>query len=314
MSSFDVMDLMGGGGALDLLSSYLGGIGFMMAIGIILGIVVFAAGYALDGFKVLHTGRKAGLEKDWMPFVPFAHTIYRLQIVGEQWWKMFFLEWYWFYAWLLRTIVMAISANKWGTFANVLCTIYLLLCLAYNVYYLYKYYRAFEITPVLSILVLTGLGTTAITIIDYHIAFTKNFRFTGEGTGRTISGSLKSAVNVPRSPGAPPVGAAAMSASITGLSGMYAGQDLPLAPNDEMIIGRDSAFCNVIVDQNAEKVSRKHCGILFDQSRNSYQVTDYSTNGTFIDGGNRLVANMPTTLQRGTVIALGSRENRFKLN
>jgi pSer/pThr/pTyr-binding forkhead associated (FHA) protein len=43
-------------------------------------------------------------------------------------------------------------------------------------------------------------------------------------------------------------------------------------------------------------------------------VTDYSTNGTFIDGGSRLVANVPTPIQRGTVIALGSRENRFRLN
>lgn len=95
---------------------------------------------------------------------------------------------------------------------------------------------------------------------------------------------------------------------------MYAGQTLPLAASDEMVIGRDNAFCNLIVDQNADKVSRKHCGIVFDPSRGVYMVTDYSTNGTFLDGGNRLVANMPTTLQKGSVIALGNRENRFKLN
>lgn len=172
------------------------------------------------------------------------------------------------------------------------------------------------------------------------IAFGRNYPFTGEGTSRAIMDvidvpqmrdergnpvSLTRAIT-PAERGAPWAGkqhsaavpnssaAQRASGSISGLSGMYAGQTLPLADGEEMVIGRDDTLCNLIVDQNAEKVSRKHCGVIYNASNASYLVTDYSSNGTFIDGGNRLVANLSTTLAHSTVIALGSRENRFKLN
>ncbi len=311
-------------------------------IGVIACIIVVVAMYVFTAFKWQFIGRKSGIRKDWMPFVPFARTVYILGIVDEAWWKMFFLNGYVLYAYLLFTLITAISNGKGTAFAIVLICIYLVCCLAYNIYYRYKFYNAHNIKPHFSLSILVP-GTSVLRLMwDCLIAFGRNYPFTGEGTSRTMMDmmdvpqerdaqgnpiALTRAIS-PSDQGAPweggkgsPAVAAvpkgvqqASGGSISGLSGMYAGQNLPLAAGDEMIIGRDNAFCNLIVDQNAEKVSRKHCGITFDPARGVYMVTDYSTNGTFLDGGNRLVANMPTTLQRGVVIALGNRENRFKLN
>lgn len=340
MQSFEdfgaILDMLPGGGG------NFGAIAFLNIIGVVACIAMVAAFYVITAFKWQFIGRKAGLEKDWMPFVPFARTVYKLSIVDEAWWKMFFLDGWLLYAFLMRTIVNAISNGQWATFATILVTIYLVCCVVYNIYWRYKFYMAHNIKPHLSMSILVpGLGMVR-TVWDYIIAFGRNYPFTGEGTARAIMDvmnvpqvkdehgnavALTRAITpaergapwaagqaAPQAAGRPMAGAVAGGGSLTGLSGMYAGQTLPLASNDEMVIGRDNAFCNLIVDQNAEKVSRKHCGILYDVARGTYQVTDYSTNGTFIDGGNRLVANMPTTLQQGAIIALGNRENRFKLN
>ncbi len=307
---FGVTNILNGG-----LQALVQAITSSIVVVILVLVVILGAYWTLTGFKWLYIGRKAGLEKDWMPFVPFAKVIYRLRIVDESWWKMFFLEGWWLYCSLLYWIIDAVSSGKWQTFGTILAALYALCCIAYNVYWRYKYYIAFGIKPHMAIGILIPFSGGRRRGLDYQVAFTDTYDYTGNGTGRTVAGTARSVVNVPKNgQGAAPAPQGARGGSITGLSGMYAGQELPLAAGDEMIIGRDNAMCNLIVDQNAEKLSRKHCGIVFDAVRGVYMVTDYSTNGTFIDGGNRLVANMPAQLQRGTIIALGNRENRFKLN
>ena len=305
---------------------------FITVMGVILGILSLGSWYAITSFKWQFIGRKAGLQKDWMPFVPFARTVFKLSIVDEAWWKLFFKDFWWFFGWLLYVIIRAISNNEWTTFAIVLVGLYFLCCLAYNVYWRYKFYTAHNIRPHFALSLLFPPLTIARVTWDYIIAFGRNYPFTGEGTSRQMMDVVDvpqmkdargNAVPVtqavmPSGKGAPwagaPAPAAAGALTITGLSGMYAGQSLPLAANEELVIGRDNAMCNLIIDKSAEKVSRKHCAIFFDAARGTYQVTDFSSNGTFVDGGSRLVANMPTTLQRGSVIVLGSKENRFRLD
>ncbi|MDR2570307.1 MAG: FHA domain-containing protein [Oscillospiraceae bacterium] len=346
---FDLFDLFSPGGNVDnapaaqtpinngALASFLDGAAFLGVMLIIATLVVLAAFYVITAFKWQFIGRKAGLQSDWMPFVPFARTVYKLSIVDEAWWRMFFLDGWWLYTWLIYTIINAISDYRWTMFAIILCVLYLLCCVAYNVYWRYKFYTAHNIRPHFSLSILVPIPPlpTIRHAWDYIIAFGRNYPFTGEGTSRkmmdvvdvpqmrdsrgnpvAITHAAVPGRSAPWTPGGqtPPPQPAASSISLTGMSGMYAGSTLPLAPNDELIIGRDNSLCNLIIEQNAEKVSRKHCGIMFDAARGVYQVTDYSSNGTFIDGGNRLAANMPTTLQKGTSIALGSRENRFRLD
>lgn len=280
-----------------VMTSIMSGISTM----IIAVLAIFICCWVLSGYKWLMIGKKAGLENEWMPFVPFAKTIFRLKIVREEWWKMFIFEgWIWYFL-LLKWIILAVSANQWITFSVIVGNIYLLACVGYNVYWRYKYYKAFDIKPYLTIGIINPIEMLLRCSLDYQVAFTNNFDYEKKGKVGSASGSKK------------PAGSASKAGAIEGLSGMYAGQQIPLAAGDELLIGRDNAMCNLIIDQHAEKLSRKHCGITYDAARGVYIVTDYSSNGTYIDGGNKLAANVPTRMQRGTVLALGNRENRFRL-
>lgn len=95
------------------------------------------------------------------------------------------------------------------------------------------------------------------------------------------------------------------------ISGEFANASFPINPGETVVIGRDSAASNIVIV--APKVSRKHCTITFDASKNMFIVVDCSTNGTFTENGTRLMANMNNPLPSGTVISLGSNENRFRL-
>jgi len=94
---------------------------------------------------------------------------------------------------------------------------------------------------------------------------------------------------------------------------MYMGQSFRIGGGEEMVFGRDGSFAHIIIDSSATKVSRKHCSVRFDGNAMTYYVTDFSSNGTFVLGGSRLIANVPTALPMGTVISLGDENNQFRL-
>lgn len=98
---------------------------------------------------------------------------------------------------------------------------------------------------------------------------------------------------------------------ITCVSGEFAGASFPLNPHDTVVIGRDSEVCNIVI--SAGKVSRRHCAVSFDAAKGQFAVMDCSTNGTYLENGTRLLANLRNMLPAGTVISVGSNENRFKL-
>ena len=108
-------------------------------------------------------------------------------------------------------------------------------------------------------------------------------------------------------------GGGVSSASIIGVSGMYKGVAFPLDNDEELILGRDALLSHIVITENAEKISRKHLTVSFDDYDNVYTVTDHSSNGTYLADGTRLVANIPVRLQRGTVVYLAKKENSFKL-
>lgn len=106
----------------------------------------------------------------------------------------------------------------------------------------------------------------------------------------------------------------AADASVTFLSGSCAGYQVPVDAYEELIIGKDPTLCAIVIDRKYEKVSRKHCGVRFDPANGMYLVTDYSTNGTRIVGGGKLMRNSTSYVERGTTINLANTENSFILN
>ena len=79
-----------------------------------------------------------------------------------------------------------------------------------------------------------------------------------------------------------------------------------------MILGRDSAAAQIVFSQGAQKISRRHCEVMFNSQTQQYRVTDFSSNGTYVNGS-RLPANAPVKLERGTEISLGDSNNIMKL-
>lgn len=115
----------------------------------------------------------------------------------------------------------------------------------------------------------------------------------------------------PEDPGPGPVPPYAAPA-LLGISGMYAGSNFPLTPDQPVILGRDSAAAQIVFSQGAQKISRRHCEVMFNSQTQQYRVTDFSSNGTYVNGS-RLPANAPVKLARGTEIALGDSNNIMKL-
>ncbi|MCR5625460.1 MAG: LytTR family transcriptional regulator DNA-binding domain-containing protein [Lachnospiraceae bacterium] len=100
-------------------------------------------------------------------------------------------------------------------------------------------------------------------------------------------------------------------ASITGINGEYKGVMISFKSDVEIIVGRDINNSDFIV--NLPKVSRVHCKILYNSSLDRYEIIDDSTNGTFINGGNRLIRHERYVLEPDATIAFGDKETVFKL-
>lgn len=97
--------------------------------------------------------------------------------------------------------------------------------------------------------------------------------------------------------------------TITGLSGAYAGAVIPVKSGDTVTIGRDPSVCSIVA--KGEKVSRKHCTVAFNGDNGMYAVTDYSSNGTFDEAGNRLARTVATPMTAGSVIVVGGEKFRL---
>lgn len=106
----------------------------------------------------------------------------------------------------------------------------------------------------------------------------------------------------------------ALTGAIAWLDGQYNGCQFPVDPGKEVIIGRDPSVSNIVIDGKYTTVSKRHCGIRFDPFSGLYTVTDYSSNGTYINGGTKLQPHTPLQLQPNTVVSIGKGSNSFRLN
>lgn len=98
-------------------------------------------------------------------------------------------------------------------------------------------------------------------------------------------------------------------AALVGLSGAYAGASIFMQPNEEIVIGRDTTVSHVVLSDS--QVSRKHCGVRYIGETGNYQVVDYSSNGTFVNG-TMIPSGMNYDCAPGTIISVDD-FNRFQL-
>jgi hypothetical protein len=100
---------------------------------------------------------------------------------------------------------------------------------------------------------------------------------------------------------------------IIGKNGSYRYAMLPIAVGEPLVFGRDAALASIVIDQGAERISRRHCLVEFLGLEEGFQVTDFSRNGTYVNGSIRLVPNTPTVVGCGSSISLGNASNSFIL-
>jgi serine/threonine protein kinase len=75
-----------------------------------------------------------------------------------------------------------------------------------------------------------------------------------------------------------------------------------LPVNVSVTVGRSANQSTIILNENY--VSKKHCDIYFDGNTDLFYITDYSTNGVYVDG-NKLQYNVSTPVNAGCMLAIG---------
>lgn len=99
--------------------------------------------------------------------------------------------------------------------------------------------------------------------------------------------------------------------TLTGICGQYAGQSLTVNAGEEIVLGRDPAYSMLVFDNRG--ISRRHCGIRYDDKTGNYFVIDYSSTGTKMADGRLVTASSYSMAEPGTVLLLGDGEEQFLL-
>lgn len=275
----------------------------MSVLFFVLGLVFTLLPYFVQGYAIMCTGRKAKLNSDFMPFIPVARQIYQMKIAKCPVWYIFFFG--------ATTITVAtvglisiLLYKLTGKLAivSVLWIVYIIANMVFTFLYYQKFYEAFGFNPNtawMNIIPTFGLVALVFTML---IAFSNSIRYGKYVEAPVNDGSSKKAMPT-------------NSGVIVGVAGAYRDATFDLVDGSELIFGRSPQEANIVFDQLATDVSRKHCTVRFDGRSNQYVVTDYSSNGTYLENGTRLENGQPKQLSRGTVIYLGSsRQNGFRLN
>lgn len=100
------------------------------------------------------------------------------------------------------------------------------------------------------------------------------------------------------------------SYSLEGISGEYAKIEFALEPDDFMMLGRNPNSANIVFTDQA--VSGLHCQVRYSVDDRCFQVVDFSSYGTYVNG-RKLNKNELTNCPEGSVLQLAGSENRFLL-
>lgn len=106
-----------------------------------------------------------------------------------------------------------------------------------------------------------------------------------------------------------------MAASSTGalicIEGIYMGAITHFYPEQPIVIGRDGECADFVL--NFPQISRIHCELIYHAGKQEYQITDYSSNGTFTGSGSRLAKGEPYLLKSGTSLYFGDKQLIYQL-
>lgn len=93
--------------------------------------------------------------------------------------------------------------------------------------------------------------------------------------------------------------------------GNCSGSVITLKHMESLVLGRSAADCNLVIDDIS--VSRKHCVITYNAVNNTYLLLDTSSNGTYLEGGQRIPKNFAMEVHSGLNFYIGKPGNKFTL-
>ncbi len=275
---------------------------------VLLGAASLAFSYYFYCIPQALIAKKLGHKDVWMAYVAFARNVQRMKMLGMPTWKLMFV------GGVFTTSVCfgALFLLVWACGAiNPIFALFIavMLFLAYLVFWFLCTYDyscrlaskfGFDRVPTALILMFApGLSQ----VFMYLIALSDRYYVGAPAKAAPVSGGAAVA--------AAPV-ADTSAIGLLGVSGMYQGAKFTMKPGDEFVIGRDGTLSNIIISTNGDKVSRRHCTVTFNSATCRYEVTDFSSNGTYY-GNERLLKGQATQIARGTTIVIGDKMNQFKL-
>ncbi|HZG72560.1 MAG TPA: trypsin-like peptidase domain-containing protein, partial [Chondromyces sp.] len=98
---------------------------------------------------------------------------------------------------------------------------------------------------------------------------------------------------------------------ISGISGYFQGQSVEL--ESVLVIGRDPYHCQLVYPTANEEISRKHCSVRYDPATMTFLIEDFSSNGTFLQIGERMAQGRTYQLKAGERFYLSSPKNMFEV-
>ena len=102
------------------------------------------------------------------------------------------------------------------------------------------------------------------------------------------------------------------NATLICLSGRYAGHSYPIG--NGLIIGTDPTVCNLVLPAGVGGISRNHCKLTCDARSGMFVLHDMgSTNGTYLENGQRIYQGSPFAIHSGSRFYLANRVNCFEV-
>ncbi len=308
-------DVYGIVGVVQGLVALVSGLGFMAYAMVIVSVLL---SYVLTGYMIMCIGRKAGLTEDWMAYIPIARQLYQMQIAKCPWWYIFLFQ-----GCFVNTIVIVILVIIFGAlFKSVPLTVLVVLLwaiasLVFTFFYYRKYYPLFGFNPNTAWLEIVWTFGMAGTILMILMAFSDTICYRADGKSLSRAAEMPVMPVIPGNDGMTEQKGRTVArsrAEISGVDGKYAGASFDVSDGSEVVFGRSAADANIVFDQFDTDISRKHCSVRYDSGAGDFVVTDFSTNGTYLNGGKRIPAGEPVHVARGSVIYLGKgRKNSFRL-
>ena len=100
---------------------------------------------------------------------------------------------------------------------------------------------------------------------------------------------------------------------LKGLSGYYAGSSIPLEDHP-WVFGRDQQVANLVFPDEMKQISKRHCQVSFDSRSGVATIEDlWSSNGTFLDSGEKVEPGNARAMKEGERFYLATRDNLFEI-